>query len=770
MNTFRLAFALTLAAGSAPAIPLYDGLEYDISSDTNLIGRIDTRDSIQWFQAGPNAALTNPPYVAPGSLSYPGRPPAKGNRIQLGGNSGMAARFSFKDADAAVTGTLYYSLLLRITDVSALSSSAIFWAGFNNSQGSQTATPSVVCARLITKLDPSATTNYLIGFVKNSGTAGTFSFATNSFTTNEVVLVVGSYTFVGDKDTLPDDYARMWINPDPSTFGAAAPPPATLTNTAGADFGNIRSFFVVNRTVAGPPVASTPRAQVDELLIGTSWAEVAPATNDMLAVAPKSQRAVAGNNVYLNTRAQMADSWQWRFNGTDIPGATGRSLSITNLQPASAGTYSLVYSNAAGTAISNATVSIAGGGYQALAPLWSLAPGGRPYLTIDASTTWDQRSLAFYAPSNQVYLVSMTNTLTGAATGQVYVLDGTSGADLYQLNTDSSVINSASTNSGNRSILAIEVGDDGAIYAGNLTDNAQAGARSLRLYLWTNSASTTAPMKVYDSLQPALDLTQQRWGDTLAVRSNGVNTEVVLDSDTGMYGLVLVPTDASLTTFVSQNNGFGFFLDEPRPSPGRSLQFGPTNSIWQKARSIQGTMTGPLEKRVYDTTGLHTFSTLETSLDTCSSDLGPVAVDFSQNLLAGLSFSPLSGTPDSVALYDISNLSTPILLARYPFPIVHQSNGDSFGKVVISGDRIYAINANNGVLALAILPTLSILSAGTNVVLSWTTNVTGYTLQATPSLAAPITWTNVGPGTVLDSQYVLTNSASDAASFYRLQK
>ena len=60
-----------------------------------------------------------------------------------------------------------------------------------------------------------------------------------------------------------------------------------------------------------------------------------------------------------------------------------------------------------------------------------------------------------------------------------------SGADLYQLNTDSSLINSATTNSGNRPILAIEVGDDGAIYAGNLTDDAQSTGRSFHLYLWT---------------------------------------------------------------------------------------------------------------------------------------------------------------------------------------------------------------------------------------------------------------------------------------------
>ncbi len=763
---------LFISVASATAIPLYDGFEYDNSSNTNLIGRIDTRDSIQWFQAGPNAALTNQPSIATGSLNYPGRPPAKGNRVHMGGNSGTAARFSLKNADVAVTGSLYYSFVLRISDISSLSSSGIFWIGFNNTQGSQTTAPSVVCARFITKLDTSIPGNYFIGLSKNSGTAAQFSYTTNSFSTTDVLFVVVGYTFIGDKDTSADDYCRMWVNPDPSTFGAALPPEATLTNNAGADFGNIRSLVLFNRSVASP-ASFTPQADLDELLVGTQWSDMAPRTNDMLALAPKSQQAISGNNVYLDTRAQMADSWKWQFNGTDIPGATGQSLPVTNLQAATAGTYSVVYSNAAGIFTSNAVVSLAGGPHLTLSPLWSLAPNARPYLTVDAAGVTDQRSLAYYAPSNQVYIASMTNTITGASTGQVYVVDGTTGADIYQLNSDSSVINAPVQNSGNRALNCLDVSDDGALYGANLTDDAQTSAsplRSLRMYRWPDLGSTTPPIKVYDALQPAVEQTQQRWGDTFTVRGGGIGTQVAFDSDTGMYGLVLAPTDGTLTSFISQDNSFGFFFREPRPSQGRSLQFTATNSLWQKARSVQAGGSGPLQKWTFDTNSIHTLAVLETNANMFSSDLGPVAVDLSRNLMAGLSFSPISGTADAVALYDISNLANPILLGRYNFPVVHQSNGNSFGRVIISGDRIYAINANNGVLAVAMVPTLDITPSGGNVTLTWPTNAVGYTLQATPSLTAPITWTNVGIGSVSGTLNTLTQSASDAASFYRLKK
>ena len=52
-------------------------------------------------------------------------------------------------------------------------------------------------------------------------------------------------------------------------------------------------------------------------------------------------------------------SYQWRFNGTNILGATAASLSLTNIQLAQAGTYSVVVSNLAGFVISsNATLTV----------------------------------------------------------------------------------------------------------------------------------------------------------------------------------------------------------------------------------------------------------------------------------------------------------------------------------------------------------------------------------------------------------------------------
>jgi hypothetical protein len=45
-------------------------------------------------------------------------------------------------------------------------------------------------------------------------------------------------------------------------------------------------------------------------------------------------------------------TYQWQINGTNIPGATAAVLSLPNVQPAQAGDYSVVVSNAAGSVTS----------------------------------------------------------------------------------------------------------------------------------------------------------------------------------------------------------------------------------------------------------------------------------------------------------------------------------------------------------------------------------------------------------------------------------
>ncbi len=64
---------------------------------------------------------------------------------------------------------------------------------------------------------------------------------------------------------------------------------------------------------------------------------------------------VAGSTVNFAVSAQgMAPlNYQWRFNNTNLTGATDSSLTLSNVQPAQAGIYSVVVSNLAGFAVSS---------------------------------------------------------------------------------------------------------------------------------------------------------------------------------------------------------------------------------------------------------------------------------------------------------------------------------------------------------------------------------------------------------------------------------
>jgi hypothetical protein len=63
------------------------------------------------------------------------------------------------------------------------------------------------------------------------------------------------------------------------------------------------------------------------------------------SVKPASQTVFVGDDVIFSGSANMTATYQWRFAGTNLPGATGTSLVRTNVQLTNAGTYAIVASN-----------------------------------------------------------------------------------------------------------------------------------------------------------------------------------------------------------------------------------------------------------------------------------------------------------------------------------------------------------------------------------------------------------------------------------------
>ena len=253
----------------------------------NLIGQTNAA-GMYWTQAGPSSS--NQPMIQGGNLVGGGLAGVSGNSVTLGGN-GTSARFNL--GTASTTGSWYYSILVRLANITGLSSSGVFWAGFNNSSGSQTTTPTAVGTRVVTK---AAGSGYQVGLDKNSGVTSLFVFDPAVHTTNDTIFLVGCYTF-----TSTNDFSQLWVNPPAASFGLANPPPATLISTNGGNLSQIASFVLFNRNAAEP-------AQIiaDEIRIGQSLASVTPPA---AVIAPPSLNLSIFGNYLALTWATNAEGY-----------------------------------------------------------------------------------------------------------------------------------------------------------------------------------------------------------------------------------------------------------------------------------------------------------------------------------------------------------------------------------------------------------------------------------------------------------------------------
>lgn len=493
-----------------------------------------------------------------------------------------------------------------------------------------------------------------------------------------------------------------------------------------------------------------------------------PPTAPVFITQPQNLRLIQGGSGTLSVLPdQVVTSYQWQQSGTNLAGATTSTYAINNAHLTNAGDYLCIVTNtygAATSAVATVTVTLPGDAYT-LSPIGNIAPGVAPFITANGANTPNERSFAYNALSNQLIIVQCAPSATNFA---VYVVDANNPGNYYTLNTNGIVHEGNSEVSGANPVdlTCAAVADDGAVYICNLSPNASGGAsfdptKMFRVYRWADSGATTAPTNVFAG-DPAGQTSNYRWGDAMSVHGSGTNTQILLDANQGTFGAVLIPTDDTLTSFTN----YWWAGGPGAGSIGRSLQFYTNNSILEKRKGAA------LKLSTFDTNAQ--TSTLVGLYPGFSLTQGGITLDPALNLAAGVDFNGTANTPDTVALYEISDLSAPLLIARYDFPTNQQANANFICQTVIAGSKVYALDANNGLVAFTIVapanlqPTVAI--AGAEVHISWPTNFPGYSLYSTPSLASPITWTFEGAGAVVGAQFVVTNTLSTNDKFYRLQK
>jgi hypothetical protein len=336
------------------------------------------------------------------------------------------------------------------------------------------------------------------------------------------------------------------------------------------------------------------------------------------------------------------------------------------------------------------------------------------------------------------------------------VLNADTGADLWNMSV-------SGVTGGTYTLLLPGAAEDGAVYAGNLTTAGPTTA--FKLYRWANDNSSTVPTTAYSGDPGAGNA--QRWGDTMDVRGSGTGTQIIIASRSGNVAAIFTTVDGLnfTPTLVT-------VADAPTGAFGLGVAFGVGNTFWGKATSQN-------LRQVSFNLGTATGTTIRNhGSPDVPTTVAPIGVSTILNLLGGIN---VGATGNNFQLYNLAS-QTPTFIASTNFPSDNDNTGTGTGAVDFGEDRVYALGANNGIVAMQILSTFSPLinpgpvgravKVGTNTTFTvgasgtpplsyqwkfYNTNIVGAT--GTAYSIVSVAWSNAGQYSV-----TVTNSAGSASS------
>lgn len=436
-------------------------------------------------------------------------------------------------------------------------------------------------------------------------------------------------------------------------FQSAASLPTSNTNingTGALDFGDgVLMALETNNGVALFEIVEPTEAIAPEIVSGPTGVSVFEGSEIRLSVVATGTTPLA---------------YQWFKNGEPVEGGTSSTLVLSDTTAAMSGDYSVTVSNVAGEASTDpVTVTIR----QPVDPnllqeLWSLAPNERTYL----GTANTERGMAYNPAENHIILISRNGGVS------VNVLDADTGDHLHEMNSDPGLVFG-----GTFPVSMVAAGDDGAIYAANLTLDGTTS--SFIIYSWENDSPDSVPYNSYFG-DPGFGAVE-RWGDTLDARGAGTDTQIIASARSGNSVAIFTTTDGLNfdSTLISGVSG------------GLGVTFGEGNTFWTTS---QGQSLDLYEFDLESAT-----ATLVASFDgtVFPSGISPIDAFPQGGFLAGIDL----GAGGLLKLFSYqSPESDPLLLLEKPFA-TSNTNANGVGSVAFGNDprRLYALNTNNGLVA-----------------------------------------------------------------------
>jgi len=216
------------------------------------------------------------------------------------------------------------------------------------------------------------------------------------------------------------------------------------------------------------------------------------------------------------------------------------------------------------------------------------------------------------------------------------------------------------------------------------------------LHQWADDTTNSTPDLVFSG-DPAGSVTPNlRWGDNLAVRGAGANTQILLAPGSGT-SVVLLQT-ASGQNFQTEIPPVVIAVaGVPSGFAQLGLAFGPgTNTFWAQQYNDQ------LYLVQFDP-----VAGVGTVLATLSvpNSIGVIGANSALNRVAGLSIN----TDDNVQLFNVANLAmaTPPLLDEELFPVKNGNGPEGGTGAVVFGSQgstnyLFALDTENGIMAFQI--------------------------------------------------------------------